>query len=402
LLKRPASVAEKSIEDPSKDSALLDARVVLLTNIIPPYQLNIFEQLARTCREFHVLLSTISLPNRRYALECGSLNVTVQKTLTIHQKWKHYRGGFEDTLYVHFPLDTYRLLRKLKPDIILSFELGFRSFACTLYRICNPSCRLILCTFMSTHTEQGRGIIRSLLRKWLVRRADAITYNGPECLDVLRSIGVSGDKLFQFGYAAHPIFINNEPVKRSALTERRLLYIGQISERKGVAQMMDYLTSHAAKHPELQLRLTVVGEGPLRELLASLDTPANFEVEFAGNIPVNQLPEIIREHGALIFPTLGDEWGLVINEALHAGVPVIASSLAQSCNTLVTDGANGWLFDPREPAEWERAIQTYFDSSDAELQMMSSMCIKSVDHITPEWMGQCALEACRSVVAMPD
>jgi glycosyltransferase involved in cell wall biosynthesis len=402
LLTSVATVSKNCLNDPAEDGALLDARVVLLTNSVPPYQLPIFEKLACACREFHVLVSTVREPNRSYDLEWGSLNVTVQKTLTVHQKWIHKSGGFEDTLYVHLPLDTYSQLLKVKPDIILSFELGFRSLACTLYRLRHPSSRLILCTNMSTYTEQGRGKMRALLRKWLIRRADAITYNGPEGLNVLRLLGANSGKLFQVGYAAHPVHIDREPVTRGALLARRLLYIGQLSERKGVVQMMDYLISYAARHSALQLRLTVVGEGPLRDRLAAQDTPDNFQVDFAGNIPVTELPGIIREHGVLIFPTLADEWGLVINEALHAGLPVIASSLAQASNTLVINGVNGWLFDPRKSADWERVIKAYFVSSNEELETMTLACKNSVEHITPEWVSHLALEALRHVVAMPD
>ncbi len=367
----------------------------MLINFISPHMLPIFQELARACQEFRILVSTPMEPNRNFTLELGSLQVTVQKTLTVQRPWKHDVGGFEDTLYVHFPLDTGRLLRKLKPDIILSWELGFRSLACTLYRMRNPSTRLILCTFMSAHTEQNRGLSRSLLRRWLLRQADAVTYNGPECREVLQALGANRHKLFPFGYAAHPLHSATAPVERSALVARRLLYIGQLCERKGVRPMMDALIAYAKMHPGQQVCMTMVGEGPLWDTLAALDTPGNLRVDFAGNIQTEDLPGLIRRHGVLVFPTLADEWGLVLNEALHAGLPVIASCLAQSSNALIEDGINGWLFDPRAPAEWDRVFHCYFDTDDSALEQMSVNCRHSVAHITPQWMSQCLLKACR-------
>ncbi len=177
-------------------SRKLDARVVLLTHYIPLNQLPIYRYLSAQFREFHVLISTEIEPNRDFEPEWEGLDVTVQNTLTIQQAWKHRSAGFEDELYVHFPLDTLKQLRKLQPDVILSYELGFRSLASLWYRIRHAETRLVLCTYMTTNTEQGRGLLRSLSRKILLRRADAITHNGPESLKFMQSLGVSSSKLF--------------------------------------------------------------------------------------------------------------------------------------------------------------------------------------------------------------
>jgi glycosyltransferase involved in cell wall biosynthesis len=401
LLDSAQYIADTPPADVGQEHLTVNASVVVLINFISPHTLPIFQEFARACQEFHVLVSTPMEPNRNFEREMGSLRVTVQRTFTLQRTWKHEAGGFADTLYVHFPLDTGRLLRKLKPDIILSWELGFRSLASTLYRMRNPSSRLIVCTFMSSHTEQNRGSGRALLRRWLLGRADAVTYNGPECREVLLALGASRHQLFPFGYAAHPVHTATAPVGRSALRARRLLYVGQLSERKGVRPMIDALIAYATKHARQQVCLTVVGEGPLRETLAALDAPGNLQMDLTGNIQTADLPGLIRGHGVLIFPTLADEWGLVVNEALHAGLPVIASCLAQSSNSLIADGVNGWLLDPRAPAEWDRVFQCYFDTDDPALEEMSVNCRQSVAHITPQWMSSCLIEACRQVIAAP-
>jgi glycosyltransferase involved in cell wall biosynthesis len=387
---------------PHSSNSLIDVRVVLLTNFIPPYQVPVYEELAGAYREFHVLISTAMEPNRQFEQEWGSLDVTVQKTLTLHQTWKHKAGGFEDTLYVHFPLDTGRLLRKLKPDIILSGELGFRSLACALYRRLHSSTRLILFTHMSTHSEQNRGLIRLFLRKWLVRQADAITYNGPECRGILQNLGARRDKLFEFGYAAHPAHVDKDPLDHNTLVGRRLLYIGQLSERKGVIQMLDALVLFASTHSQRQFHVSIVGEGPQRSTLTTLNIPDNLHVEFKNHVPVGKLPALIREHGVLIFPTLADEWGLVVNEALHAGLPVIGSTMAQSVTSLIKDGQNGWRFDPRLPSEWSKALNNYFDTSDSELVSMSARSVMSASHLTPENACRGLLQACLYADTLPN
>ena len=58
----------------------------------------------------------------------------------------------------------------------------------------------------------------------------------------------------------------------------------------------------------------------------------------------------------LAFPTLADEWGLVVNEAMAAGLPVLASCRAQAATEMVTDSEDGWLVDSADPIATDAAL----------------------------------------------
>ena len=277
------------------------------------------------CFPFHLK------PNRNYAIDWGNLDVAVQRSLMLRRRWKH-RAGFEDELYVHMPYDTYARLRKLKPDLIFSYELGFRSLASALYRKLHPRSRLAYCVCVSEHTEQGRGGGRWFLRKTLIRVADAITYNGPSCKAYLKTLGVPDSKLFHFPYAADD---RTEPPLRERECEpnRRLLVVGQLNQRKGVLQALESVSRYAAEHPEQVWDLTFVGNGPLESELRSFRPAANLRVHMLGSIDPLELAPRLNDYGVLLFPTLADEWGLVVNEAMRAGMPVIGSRYAQASTT---------------------------------------------------------------------
>ena len=377
---------------------VLDARVVFLTHYIPVYKLPVLQALSRGVRDFRVLVSTEIEPNRHFEPDWEGLNVSVQKTVTLNRMWKH-TAGFIDQLYVHLPYDTGKQLRQLKPDVILSHELGFRSIASAFHRIRNPGQKLVLCTFMSEHTEQGRGRIRPKLRRWLMRRADALTYNGPECLRVLDDLGADVEKCFHFPYAANPKSLYRGPLSDDTSNQCRLICVGQLSERKGVSGLVDQLTAYATDHAEREFVLTLVGEGPLKEPLSARETPANFHLDLKGYQDAEKLPGLMLQHDALVFPTLADEWGLVVNEALHSGLPVLGSRLAQASTTLLSSGENGWIYDPLKPGSLARALDSMLNRDAHTILSMRTNCRESVEHITPEWAASGVLDACRFVLS---
>ena len=101
-------------------------RVVYLTNFLSPDIIEICREMTRRVEELVVLVSVPMEGNRAWTLEDEGLDVRVQKTFTITRTDKH-PTGYQDVNYVHFPRDTYRQLRSIKPDVVISTELGARS-----------------------------------------------------------------------------------------------------------------------------------------------------------------------------------------------------------------------------------------------------------------------------------
>jgi glycosyltransferase involved in cell wall biosynthesis len=104
-------------------------------------------------------------------------------------------------------------------------------------------------------------------------------------------------------------------------------------------------------------------------------------------------------YGVLLFPTLADEWGLVVNEALRAGLPVIGSRYAQASTTLIQEGRNGWLYSPEQPAELAAKLAQLSRLSAAELAAMRDNARSSVAHITSRAAAERACQMFRWLCA---
>jgi glycosyltransferase involved in cell wall biosynthesis len=344
---------------------LPDADVVFLVNFVAPNLLEVFRELSRRFKSFTVVSSVPMEGNRQWKLESEGLEVRIQRTWTITRTSRH-PSGYAEPNYIHIPLDSWSQLRRLKPDVVISLELGARTAFSAAYRLLHPSVTHVAAVLASERSEAGRGLLRRLTRRSLLKRVDAATFNGPSCERYLLSLGADEQRLAPWDYAADPRKAYRGPLSESVRSadELHLLTVGQLSERKGVLQAAAALNEYARSHDQLALTWTLVGDGPLRQEIEQIDRPENFAIHFAGHCDPEQIREHYRTHDAMLFPTLGDEWGLVVDESLASGLPVIGSCHSQAVETIIHDGQNGFRFDPEGQGSLAEAM-TRFQAIDA-------------------------------------
>lgn len=366
-----------------RETVALDSlRVALVTNLIPPYHKPVLDCLARRYGGLRVLLSTPMESNRPWKPEWQGLDVAVQKTWTFSGRWRH-PGGFSEPLAVHVPLDTWAQLRRYRPHVVISVEMGMRTLLAAFYRKCHPRSRLIIWAEVSEATERGRGVLRRLLRMALARHADAFLAVGSSGARYIRGLGGRA-RVFPLLYTTDVKRFSESELARPAQRAHRLLYAGQLIERKGLVPFLDTLAKWAAAHPERSVEFTLAGGGPLRAALETFAAPANLALRFTGSLGYGELPRVYSEAGLFVLPTLADTWGVVVNEALAAGLPVLGSVRAQAVEELIEDGKNGWTFDPERPEEIYSTIERAMNASCEQLDAMRHSARARALALTPD------------------
>jgi glycosyltransferase involved in cell wall biosynthesis len=114
-----------------------------------------------------------------------------------------------------------------------------------------------------------------------------------------------------------------------------------------------------------------------------------------GYVSYDRLPEVYRECGILAFPTLADEWGLVVVEAMASGLPVLGSRYSQAVEDLVVDGQNGWVFRPDRADEVRRGLDSALCASGETLEIMGLRARQRVQAMTPADMADRMMTAIR-------
>jgi glycosyltransferase involved in cell wall biosynthesis len=359
-------------------------RVVMLIAYIMKHQEPQFREAVRWVPNLKLLLSVFIEPQRDYRPDHQALDISVQKTWTLRKKWQH-SAGFEDNLQVHFPYDTYFQLRKLRPAVVISHELGARSIFAAIYRLLHRKSRLVLMVYVSEQTEKSWSRFRVGLRKILLRCADIVTYQGSSGKRYLQSLNVPIERLKYCPYVANPAMVYHGSTSRDPSCRRKLLYVGQLTQRKAPDLFLKSLIAWCHDHPTEAVWLSFVGRGPLQAELEKAAKPNNLHVEMLGSVAPEKLPEIYGQHGIAVFPTLADEWGLVVDEALHSGLPVLSSEYAQATLDLVEDGKNGWRFLPDQLASTYHTITRLMTTSHDDLNAMAEYGRQSVAERTPEY-----------------
>ena len=357
-------------------------RLALLTNFIPPYRRTLYEEIERQCTDFRILLSAVTEPGRTWTPEWGELPVQLQRSIALRGTWR-YPSRFSEPLTVHFPYDTVPQLARFRPDVIISCELGLRTLQAALYHWLSPDSKFIIWAKLSDVTEQGRGLLRHWLRTFLLRKAGAVITNGEGGVRYLRRLGLERERMFIAPATTElPPFLAL-PATRGPDVRHRLLYSGVFTERKGVLPFLSVLADWARNNPQRHVELSLVGHGPLRSQITSFNGPSNLDVRLLGSVAYDRLPDIYREGGILAFPTLADEWGMVVTEAMASGLPVLGSIYSQAVEELVQDNESGWVFRPDHPHEMRDALDRALATSAPRLNEMAENARARVRNVTP-------------------
>jgi glycosyltransferase involved in cell wall biosynthesis len=168
------------------------------------------------------------------------------------------------------------------------------------------------------------------------------------------------------------------------------LYVGRLASEKGLDSLL-----HAFKRYREQsgrLNLAIVGGGPQRNELEKLRRTLGLEhcVVLPGHKNSSELIAWYAFAECFILPSRREPWGLVTNEAMAAGLPVIVSNRCGCAEDLVVEGYNGYTFDPADPDALTSTMLHFTQPSDVRTPMgMASQRI--VATYSPEnWASEVA------------
>jgi glycosyltransferase involved in cell wall biosynthesis len=144
--------------------------------------------------------------------------------------------------------------------------------------------------------------------------------------------------------------------------------------------------------------LLIVGDGPdrdrFRQAVADRRIPRVVIRDF---VQQRDLPRILASSDALVFPTRGDPYGLVVDEAMAAGLPVISSTSAGEIRTRVIPGETGLLVEPDDSGALHAAMRGLHEHPD-RAAAMGDRGGAAMEHRTPERWARQVTDAVRDIV----
>jgi glycosyltransferase involved in cell wall biosynthesis len=186
---------------------------------------------------------------------------------------------------------------------------------------------------------------------------------------LVRALGVPPEKIFRTPYSVDVQEYGKKVEAhrpRSWELRRQLglegvvfLYVGSMIPRKGIRELAAGIGELASSYREMCSFLFVGGKLP-QEAAAFLDY-AGARFACVPFVQPGELPRYYAAADAFVFPSLEDEWGIVLNEAAASGLPLVASRFAAATAELVEQGINGLVIDPRDSSEIASALTEIMD-----------------------------------------
>jgi 1,2-diacylglycerol 3-alpha-glucosyltransferase len=232
--------------------------------------------------------------------------------------------------------------------------------------------RLVMMNESHAYTAKAKGVWSEIKRR-LVLQFDSALVGGVPQKEYFTALGMLPDKIVlgydavdnaYFNTAAQQARMQDAALrKKHSLPARYFLNVGRMVWKKNLETLVDAYKLVRHKLGYDCPRLVFVGSGRLEKSLQDRCLAAGLsifkseergavlrhgdaDVFFFGFRQAEELPEFYALASAFILPSREEEWGLVVNEAMASGLPVVVSQVAGCARDLVRDGENGFLFDP--------------------------------------------------------
>lgn len=229
----------------------------------------------------------------------------------------------------------------------------------------------------STPWDFARASITEAIKRRLVRHYSAALCGGGCHKDYLVSLGLAPDAVFLGFDTVDNVYFSDATDKvrcaeampqltfskclPEAARGQYFLASARFIEKKNLKRLVEAYALFRADRPTSpsDWPLVILGDGQLRDellgLLHSLGLGAH--VHMPGFRQYGELPSFYATAGAFIHASTIEQWGLVVNEAMASGLPVLVSNRCGCVGDLVHDGINGFIFDPFDIGQMAEVMQ---------------------------------------------
>jgi len=308
-----------------------------------------------------------------------------------------------DTFSFHFNPGIGRFLRETPWDVLIN--AGWASWSnWQAFIECRRQRKPHVLWAGSTEQERSwqRWVTLPAVR-YMVRHSDACVSYGTAAARYLRQLGAAGEVIPAFHCVDNERFLSlldaARPHRRElqcklGLQDKRvILFVGRLVERKGVADLLSAFLRLSRTMPEVALLL--IGDGPARGWLEALArTQAGGKVIFTGSIQQDDLPAYYQLADLFVLPSREEVWGMVVNEAALAGLPLVVTNCCGAAEDLVREGTNGYLVPPSNVGALQQAMTRVLHDQ-WEARRMGKASRQLVDKCTPVGVASALAKAAR-------
>jgi glycosyltransferase involved in cell wall biosynthesis len=354
-------------------------RIALLTEIPAPFRIPLFNALAeRPDVELDVLFLSERDPKRPYPIYADEFGFRWR----VLRGWELVRGG----RWLVFSRGVFRVLRRLRPDVIVIG--GWNQPAFWVAAAYSRVMRVPLVAWVESTARDSRpgSPLTELPKRAIVAASRSFLVPGRASATYLEGLGAQADRIALAPNAVDMSRFRDEVDSIRAaggpdpISRPLVLYVGRLDVEKGVDVLLQ-----AAE--QLEATIAIIGRGPEEERLRRAAPP---NVRFLGWVDRDELPRWYAGADVFVLPSLSDQWGMVLNEAAAAGLPLVSSDAPGAAQELIEDGVNGFCVAAGDAGALRDAIQLLL--ADASLRASAGERSREIaaGHTAEHWAASVA------------
>ncbi|OQY70094.1 MAG: hypothetical protein B6D44_16415 [Ignavibacteriales bacterium UTCHB2] len=256
----------------------------------------------------------------------------------------------------------FNTLENAKPDVVAINGYSSREALLSLKWCLKNGVKSILMSESSKYDAERTKKVEWIKSK-IVNLYDAALVGGTRQKEYLTSLGFSAHKIFT-GYASvDNNYFEKESIRlRSSIQEIKkkhnlnrdfFLTSARFIPKKNLLNLIKAYKLYTEKTENDLFDLVIIGDGSEKQKMENLITNFNLteNIHLPGFFQYDKIPEFYTAAKVFIIPSLREQWGLVVNEAMASGLPVLISNRCGCVPDLIEEGVNGFSFNPEKPEE---------------------------------------------------
>jgi glycosyltransferase involved in cell wall biosynthesis len=343
---------EGTVSEVTSGASRAKSKLAIVTEIIAPYRVPVFNALAKRSEiDLHVIFLAENDPGvRRWHVYKEEIEFSYQ--VLPSRRWR---------LGMHHLLLNRGLrsaLNQAEPDVLLCGGYNYLASWEAAYWANTHKVPLLLWSESTAADTRKQYATVERMKSHFLSMCNGFVVPGIASANYLKTLGIPGQLIF-----TAPNAVDIERFSRladeshwkrsnlageSSLPSRYFLYVGRLIKAKGVFDLLDAY-AQIDETIRAKVDLVFVGDGKdASELMERASRIKSGNICFPGFVQRDGLAQFYTHGNALILPTHSDTWGLVVNEAMSCGLPIIATDVAGCVPDLVRNDWNGFVVPPRD------------------------------------------------------
>lgn len=357
-------------------------KILAFADFPSPYRVEVFKGLAKEYDLF-VVFDKMSDQNRNAAWFCKDTGLNSISLL-------------EESGRVQFEKE----LKKIKKyNLVLAYDYHIKNaikleLACIKNRV--PYIMNLDGAFIR------KNFLKNLIKRYLVTHASGYFASGSHAAEYFKYFGADESKIYYHPFTSlhedeilkKPLSKNEKDTYKGKLelgSKKVVLTIGQFIHRKGFDVLLEAWTQELDEN----YTLVIVGGGEEENQYKEYISKHNLKnVHLVGFKQKNEIFEYYKAADLFVLPTREDIWGLVINEAMAFGLPVVSTDMCLGAVELIENGVNGYIVPVNDSKELAEAMKKLLKANG---EVIGENNIKKISNYTYENVIESHIKAIESV-----